>query len=357
VAWGASTLLVLVAAISAGRGAANAPFPAAVVQAHASNTLTPPPPPEHGGLPISPRREWNAYPPQVPPAFIPAGRGVIRLPILMYHYIRVNPNPVDRVGADLSVTPGDFNAELDWLRDQGYHPVDFNYLRAYLAGQENLPAKPVIMTFDDGYADFFTTAYPMLSAHGFKAVSYVVPGFFGRNGYMNQDQVLQLDRSGIQVASHTWSHADLSNIDPAGLAHEVVDSRNFLQGLLGHPVVDFCYPYGRFNDAAVHAVDQAGYATATTTQGGSSHSVDDRYLWTRVRVHGGESLDNFAASLGDEESAVVPPRPGDAASPPIDEPTVPMPSSPEYDGTWIPDPVLLPLLRPGPRGQPATQGW
>src|SRR5581483_3240766 len=97
---------------------------------------------------------------------VPVGRQSIHVPILMYHYIRVNPNPADRLGFDLSVTPEDFNSQMDWLAGHGYHPIDFNDLRAYFAGQRPLPERPVIVTLDDGYRDLYTTAYPILRAHG-----------------------------------------------------------------------------------------------------------------------------------------------------------------------------------------------
>src|SRR5437867_11375086 len=84
-------------------------------------------------------------------AMIPPGRPVVRVPILMYHYIRVNPNPGDRVGFRLSVTPADFEAQVTWLAANGYHAVDLQDLERYLAGARSLPSRPVVLTFDDGY--------------------------------------------------------------------------------------------------------------------------------------------------------------------------------------------------------------
>jgi peptidoglycan/xylan/chitin deacetylase (PgdA/CDA1 family) len=167
-----------------------------------------------------------------------------------------------------------------------------------------LPSKPVILSFDDGYADFYTTAYPVLAQHGFKAVSYVVPGFFGRGGYMTASQVLELDRDGIEIASHTWSHLDLTTLPPDALAREVQAPKAYLEQLLGHPVVDFCYPSGRFNDNVVAAVGAAGYQTATTTQLGYTHSLGNALTWARVRVHGREPLDVFARMLGPSDPAI-----------------------------------------------------
>lgn len=234
-------------------------------------------------------------------AVIPVGRQSVRLPILMYHYIRINPDPRDQLGFNLSVTPDDFTRQMDWLAQNGYNPVDFDDFRDYLAGRESLPARPVILTFDDGYRDMYTTAFPILRAHRFKAVAYIVAGFINAPNNVTADQVLEMDGNGVQIGAHTVSHADLTRQSPADLHHEVFDSKTMLEGLLGHPVLDFCYPSGRFNEAVEQTVEAAGFETATTTQPGIQHSEGDRFTWTRVRVSGGESLDRFSADLSQPE--------------------------------------------------------
>lgn len=230
---------------------------------------------------------------------VPVGRRNITLPILMYHYVRNPPSMTnDLLGYRLSVSPAAFTSQMDWLAAHGFHPVDFNDVRAYFAGRQPLPANPVVITFDDGYADLYTTAYPILAAHGFKAVAYIVSGFVGWSQYVSASQVVQMDQNGIEIASHTVNHANLARSSSASLTHELVDSKRLLENLVGHPVLDFAYPSGMFNGPVVAAVQQAGYDTAVTTLFSIDHSVSDRYLWTRVRVGGGESLADFASSIG-----------------------------------------------------------
>ncbi len=236
---------------------------------------------------------------------IPLGRSAVRIPILQYHYIRVNPNRNDLLGFNLSVTPSNFAAEMDWLASHDYHPVDLTDLRAYLQGKQVLPAHPVVLTFDDGYEDFFTNAYPVLSAHQFKAVAYVVPGFFNRAGFMTADQIKQLDQAGIEIASHTFDHVNLTSEPAAQLNFELSGSKVYLERLLGHPVLDFCYPVGRFDTRVELAVAQAGYQSATTQAPGLSHSWSTRFFWTRTRVSGGEGLAAFTSSLGVPEPTVT----------------------------------------------------
>lgn len=230
---------------------------------------------------------------------IPLGARSIDLPILMYHYIRTPPSTrTDMLGFKLTVSPQDFQSQMGWLDANGYHPVDFNDVRAYFAGVSPLPTKPVIITLDDGYADLFTTAFPILAVHRFKAVAYIVSGFVGQSRYVSQDQVLEMDRAGIEIASHTVDHADLARASAGNVMYQLVRSKRWLEQLVGHPVVDFAYPSGQFNEKVIAALKLAGYDTAVTEQTSTVHSPADRYTWARVRVGGGETLQDFIVNLG-----------------------------------------------------------
>ncbi len=230
---------------------------------------------------------------------VPVGRRNIALPILMYHYIRKPPSQrSDLLGYKLSISPADFATQMDWLSQKGFHSVDFNDVRAYFAGTHPLPTKPVVLTFDDGYADLYTAAFPILSAHDFKAVAYIVSGFIGWPGYATADQIVQMDHNGIEIASHTVDHADLARSSLGSMRRELTESKRSLEQLVGHPVLDFAYPSGKFNAQAVTEVERAGYQTAVTTMESVYHSVADRFVWTRVRVGGGESLADFTSRLG-----------------------------------------------------------
>ncbi|MDQ2939336.1 MAG: polysaccharide deacetylase family protein [Actinomycetota bacterium] len=231
---------------------------------------------------------------------VPLGRHNIAMPILTYHYVR-QPPPMqtDLVGYRLSVSPADFAAQMDWLAAHGFHPVDYNDVRAYFAGTRPLPARPVVITLDDGYTDLYTTAYPILRAHAFKAVAYIVSGFVGQPRYVTAGQVVEMDRHGIQIASHTVDHANIGGSTSFYSAlRQLSDSKRWLETLVDHPVLDFAYPSGKFTAQAIAAVKQAGYDTAVTEMSSVDHSLSDRYVWTRIWVRGGEPLAEFANSLG-----------------------------------------------------------
>jgi len=240
-------------------------------------------------------REWF----ETKSRIVPLGYKTLSFPILMYHYVRTPPSPrADLVGYNLSVAPKDFKAQMDWLLYNGYHPVDFNDIRAYFAGVRPLPGKPVVITLDDGYTDLYTTAYPILRAHGFKAVAYIVSGFVDKPRYITSAQLLEMDRNGIEIAGHTVDHANLARSSVASITYEVVQSKRWLEQLIGHPVVDFAYPSGRYDATVVAVLQRAGYSTAVTEQWSTQHTMDDRYVWARVRVSGGETLATFVKYLG-----------------------------------------------------------
>src|SRR5207253_7977146 len=130
--------------------------------------------------------------------------------ILMYHYVRVNPRASDRLGADLSVTPAHFAAQMKWLAANGFHTVTLDDLTAAIVEGEPLPSRPVILTFDDGYEDFYTAAYPILEEYRFKATSFVITGKVGWGGYLTWDQMRKMQASGlVQFESHTVNHVQL----------------------------------------------------------------------------------------------------------------------------------------------------
>jgi peptidoglycan/xylan/chitin deacetylase (PgdA/CDA1 family) len=239
---------------------------------------------------------------------IPAGRPAVHVPILMYHYIRVNPEPRDHLGFNLSVAPADFSAQMAFLAAHGFHPINMRDLRDYFLAHRALPSKPVIITLDDGYHDLYTAAYPVLKEHHFKAVAYIISGFLGGPETVTREQVLEMEANRIEIGSHTVSHPDLTKLSADELHRQLQDSKLAIEALLGHPVLDFCYPAGQVNPTVLQAVQAAGYETATTTAAGTQHSASDRYTWSRVRVGGGESLAQFAEKLGPEE----PSEPGSA---------------------------------------------
>jgi peptidoglycan/xylan/chitin deacetylase (PgdA/CDA1 family) len=228
---------------------------------------------------------------------IPSGP-VTYVPILYYHYIRINPSPRDRLGYSLSTPPAMFRAQMQYLADHGFHVISLHQAVVAVKNHGGLPSHPIVLTFDDGYADFFTAAVPILQSHGFTATSFVISGRMGWAGFMTPSQVLAADGMGFTIGAHTVDHVALAAQTPARATWEMKQSKLSLEQLLGHPVVDFAYPYGSFNQYDMAQARSLGFETACSTMYGTAHSAGQLFELSRMRIGGGLSLPYFAGVVG-----------------------------------------------------------
>lgn len=187
----------------------------------------------------------------------------LSISIFMYHHIRSYNNSNDSIGTNLSVAPDKFAAQLDLMQQNGYQTTTFEDL---LNG--NIPAKPIILTFDDGYKNFYQYAYPELKKRSMKAVSFIITSYIGSDDYMNENEINEIAANGIEIGSHTISHPDLSTLTPDKAQKEIFDSKSTLEKKFGLKVIPFCYPSGKYNNEAINLVREAGYDFAVTTRGG-----------------------------------------------------------------------------------------
>jgi peptidoglycan/xylan/chitin deacetylase (PgdA/CDA1 family) len=228
----------------------------------------------------------------------PQHRPRVRLPILMYH--RVGPSKSDVVPA-LTVSPDDFAEQVDWLARHSYSPITTSQLFEPRA----LPTKPVLITFDDGYADIARYALPILLQYGFTAVSYIVTGLIGetnewdrRAGWgelqlLTRQQITEWAAKGFEFGSHTRNHPDLRIISPSELEEEVFGSAADLQSILGTAPESFAYPFGYFNLTVRDCVARA-YRTSVTVSESICSDQDDPYLMPRIMIWPSEGLSTFA---------------------------------------------------------------
>ncbi len=227
----------------------------------------------------------------------PGAVTVMRVPILMYHYIRLYRDPRDRLGQDLSVTPENFIKQVEWLTSHGFHSVTLRTVVESWKKGRPLPEKAVVLTFDDGYEDVYTAAFPVLKARGLVGVVFAVSGFVGRSGYATAQQLGILQQEGWEIGAHTVHHLDLTGLDPFSLQHEVGGSAADLTELLGQRPVSFAYPSGRWNRTVEGAVAAAGFEAAVTTQWGIAIKGQDILALPRLRVRGSTSIQAFEAIL------------------------------------------------------------
>lgn len=218
-----------------------------------------------------------------------------QVPVLMYHYIRVNPWPTDTVGFNLSVTPYNFARQMDYLLQHGYHTITLDELGANLLFGTKLPSKPIVLTFDDGYRDFYTAAFPILKERNMKAVNFVITGFVGLPVYLTWDEILEMKKSGIiTFGAHTVHHPGLTSLPDKSILQEITGSKKELEKYLGYPINWMAYPYGDVNNHVAKLTKSVGYIGAFGTKLGTFESRDTLFTEPRVRVGGGDD----AISLG-----------------------------------------------------------
>lgn len=222
----------------------------------------------------------------------------VSVPILVYHYIRINPNPRDRVGFGLSTPPAVFKAEMDWLHAAGGHTVTLAQVMAAMNGGPPLPPRSVVLTFDDGHSSFVTDAMPVLLADGFVATVFVNTGFMGRPSYMTAAQVQQAAAAGMVIGDHTVNHVDLNALPLTAVRIEISADRTALQELTGQPIMDFAYPYGDYDAQVVSAVAALGFRDAVTMNFGRVEWLAQPFTMPRIRCGGSEQVWSWAEQAG-----------------------------------------------------------
>jgi peptidoglycan/xylan/chitin deacetylase (PgdA/CDA1 family) len=281
------------------------------------------------------------------PVAIPstAGGSTVNVPVLLYHYIRVVRNACDSLGMSLSVTPTVFNQQLTLLQVSGYHVISLDTLMEAVLHGGRLPTHPVVLTFDDGYADFATAAVPILLAHQMTATDFVVPGFFGRTAYMTTEQVQIVQAQGMSIGAHTMHHVALAHVSAATAQSEIANSRAYLQELLGVSVTDFAYPYGDFNGAVELLVWKAGFRDGFTAAPGTRQSAPLRFALPRLRV--GNGLGYFASELGIPNAALTAAAASPTSLPPGEDAGTPAsPNACGSHGATTPPPRHTPAATP-----------
>ncbi len=223
----------------------------------------------------------------------------LAVPILMYHYISPLPADADAIRQDLTVIPERFEAQLAYLKEAGYTSITLFDLYAALRGEQILPDKPIVLTFDDGYADAYDIAFPLLQKYGFTGTFFVIANVVegGVPGYLTWEQARRMAEAGMSIQSHSLDHVDLRERSADFLKHQLEGSRALIEARVGHPVRFFCYPAGRYDNATVCALERAEYWGAVTTAWGQTHTLRQRYTWSRLRVRGAWDLETFKAVL------------------------------------------------------------
>lgn len=220
----------------------------------------------------------------------------LRVPILMYHYISIPPPDADIYRLDLSVRPREFEAQMEWLAVNGYHPIRLMDLTYALESGAPLPDKPIVLTFDDGYMDNYQNAFPVLRNYRFPATFNIITQYSDDNkpGYLTWQQIGEMARAGMEIGSHTANHPDLRNKSSAGLVDEIGGSKQMIELRLGIPVRSFAYPSGKYDARTISVLRSSGYSAAVTEIQGMRQTLDKIFELKRIRIRGSYNITDYA---------------------------------------------------------------
>jgi peptidoglycan/xylan/chitin deacetylase (PgdA/CDA1 family) len=219
------------------------------------------------------------------------------VPILMYHVIAAPPAGAPFPG--LYVTPSEFTAQMQALKQAGWHAVTLDQVRAYWSRGTPLGAgKPIVLSFDNGYQSQYTQALPVLRRLGWVGDENLqLTGLPPSQGGLGEGQIRGLIAAGWELDTQGISHADLIALDAQQLHYQVAVARSLLQRRYQVPVNWFCYPSGHYDANVIAAVKAAGYVGSTTVVPGWAHPADDPYRLHRLRVPGGTSPSELLSQL------------------------------------------------------------
>jgi peptidoglycan/xylan/chitin deacetylase (PgdA/CDA1 family) len=237
-----------------------------------------------------------------PPTATPRPRplpALARVPILMYHRIEVPPLGADKYRIDLSAPPISFERQLQYLSANSYKTISLADIYDHLSTGKPLPPKPVVLTFDDGYRDAYTAAFPLLKKYRMIGTFFITTDFIN---YKNPDHltwpmVREMANSGMSIESHARTHRDLRGVGNAVLVWELLGPVEQISYYTGKKPRFFAYPSGRYDANVMGMLRQVSTLAAVTTEHGAVQSLGNALLWPRLRVHGRATIDQFAALL------------------------------------------------------------
>lgn len=230
------------------------------------------------------------------------------VPMLMYHNINDNYNPSN---ASAEISGEMFEEHLLYLKENGYSPIFLKDYYQFRTNGERLPDKPIVITFDDGYLNNYTVAYPLLKKYNMNATIFIITGRTGLQGavkypHFTWAQAMEMDKSPyVDIQSHTQYHNDLSSVNKGVAVLELRKSKRLIEKMLNKEVLFLAYPYGSRNEVVIKAAKKAGYKAAVLADAvnqGVNRSDTDLMQLKRIAVYGTMTGDDLINEIKKNES-------------------------------------------------------
>jgi peptidoglycan/xylan/chitin deacetylase (PgdA/CDA1 family) len=218
-----------------------------------------------------------------------------KVKVLVYHRV-VNDDRLSREYPWICVHTREFRNQLELLDRWGFTAVTFDDIRLCLGGQLDLPRRPVVLTFDDGYLDTYENAFPLLCEYGMRAVVFALGDVRIKTSewcrsagspvaaLMGGQHLVELHAAGFEIGSHSMTHANLTSLPEGEAWEEISRSRIVLEILLDSPVLSFSYPHGFVNVTTKRMVADAGYSIACSVSSGPARFGKEQYDNRRIAI-------------------------------------------------------------------------
>lgn len=206
------------------------------------------------------------------------------VPILMYHHVMEASAAKAILATNLNVTPKTFSEQIDYLLGKGY---TFLRLDEMVEGIRNgsLPAKPVVLTFDDGYTDFYDYVFPILKEKRIKATLFVISQYAGGERYAGWGEIKEMSDSGlVLIGDHTLNHHALPSLNKDDEFNQIISAKQIIEEHINRPVLYFAYPYGGVSKIAEQILKENNFLGAVVTTNAHPQCLGLPYEFSRIRI-------------------------------------------------------------------------
>lgn len=215
----------------------------------------------------------------------------IGVPVIYYHSVDKNADN------EVTITPDMLEEQLNYINDNNYITITMEELYEHLQKNKPIPEKSILITFDDGYMNNYTEAFPILKNLNMKATIFCIGNSLDGSYYLSEEAIKEMSDYGIDIQSHTVNHLHLDTLSYDEQLLELKNSKEILEKITGKEIISIAYPFGDYNEDTIKAAKNSGYKLAFTTNLGLSDRDDNIYELDRIYISSYYDMDAFKKLL------------------------------------------------------------